>query len=101
MTWLPKHKRTQGNHWPALRASILERDDHQCTVILTNGRRCQQPANAVDHIQPVRQGGSDHPANLRAICKWHHATKTGQEGAAGRDYTSNAKRPTEAHPSQR
>ena len=92
--------------WHKLRRSILERDSHKCTVWTSDDRRCNRPAHAVDHIKPVSQGGTDHPANLASICEWHHGIKTGQEGAAAAaakraHSASKLKLTQETHPSQR
>jgi hypothetical protein len=33
---------------------------------------CGAPATEVDHIRPVSVGGTDDPANLRAVCRRHN-----------------------------
>src|SRR5262245_33767224 len=52
--------------WRRLRAAVLERDAHQCTV-----RGCRDRAVVVDHIVGRRVGGSDTLANLRSLCREH------------------------------
>jgi 5-methylcytosine-specific restriction protein A len=47
--------------WRGLREQILARDRYTC-------QRCGAPAGHVDHITALARGGSDHPANLRALC---------------------------------
>jgi 5-methylcytosine-specific restriction enzyme A len=47
--------------WRSLRDPILARDRYTC-------RQCGRPAAHVDHITPVHAGGTDHPANLQALC---------------------------------
>lgn len=47
--------------WKATRASILHRDKHTCQY-------CGQPANQVDHVLPVSQGGTHSRSNLVASC---------------------------------
>jgi 5-methylcytosine-specific restriction endonuclease McrA len=51
--------------WRRVRAHVLERDGWRCTV-------CGAPAVEVDHLIPVRDGGSDHPRNLRSVCTAHN-----------------------------
>jgi 5-methylcytosine-specific restriction endonuclease McrA len=49
-----------------------------------NCKICDEPANAVDHIIAIAEGGADlDPANLQSLCKRHHNTKTTHEGHAG------------------
>jgi 5-methylcytosine-specific restriction endonuclease McrA len=39
---------------------------------------CGEKATAVAHIVPISQGGADQdPANLRSLCKVHHAQRGG------------------------
>ena len=81
--------------WPAIRARILKRDDYRCTWV-DYGKRCDGEANQVDHIQ---RGDNHDPSNLRALCAWHHARKTGSEGGiAARGKRLTARRPPERHP---
>jgi len=54
--------------WRALRAQILDRDQCRCHV-------CGAPANTVDHLHPLSQGGGDDPANLAACCNPCNAKK--------------------------
>jgi 5-methylcytosine-specific restriction endonuclease McrA len=51
--------------WRQLREGVLARDGHRCVV-------CGAPASEVDHIVPVNAGGTDAPANLRAVCCDHN-----------------------------
>lgn len=39
---------------------------------------CGAPATEVDHVIPRDAGGSDEPANLRALCHDCHASETGR-----------------------
>jgi 5-methylcytosine-specific restriction endonuclease McrA len=47
--------------WRQTRARVLYRDAYRC-------QHCHRAAAEVDHIVPVIDGGSDHPANLRSLC---------------------------------
>jgi 5-methylcytosine-specific restriction enzyme A len=47
--------------WRKLRDQILARDRWTC-------RRCGERASHIDHITPIAAGGTDHPANLQALC---------------------------------
>jgi 5-methylcytosine-specific restriction endonuclease McrA len=51
----------QSSHWRALRAAVLERDDHICQY-------CGDGAIQADHVKPRRKGGPDTMANLVACC---------------------------------
>ena len=46
--------------------------------------RCTYPAQDVDHIVNVANGGSNSLDNLQALCDWHHKRKTQQEAQAAR-----------------
>jgi 5-methylcytosine-specific restriction endonuclease McrA len=47
-------------------------------------RQCGQPASHVDHIKPIRQGGSKRdPHNLQSICHACHNQKTSLEREGG------------------
>lgn len=48
--------------WRRVRAQVLKRDGYRC-------RLCGAPATHVDHIVPVREGGTDEPVNLPALCE--------------------------------
>lgn len=52
----------RGRRWSDTRAFVLSRDRGNC-------RYCGSPAVHVDHIVPVRAGGSDDPSNLVAACR--------------------------------
>jgi 5-methylcytosine-specific restriction endonuclease McrA len=53
---------------------VLQRDGYRCRVPVpggdpsNGGQLCGAYATHVDHVLPRAQGGSDHPANLRAAC---------------------------------
>jgi len=65
----PAHARNGSTRaWRSLRAQILARDRHRC-------RLCGDPATEVDHIVRVIDGGTDHPSNLRALCRDCHAQR--------------------------
>lgn len=63
----PAHALRNGSTraWRRLRTEILLRDGSRCQV-------CGRPAAEVDHITPLVDGGTDHPANLRAVCSAHN-----------------------------
>ncbi len=54
-------QRGSTREWRQVRAQVLDRDGHRCQL-------CGAPATHVDHVTPKRDGGSDHPSNLRALC---------------------------------
>ena len=49
---------------PLLRRSVLQRDGFRCVWCQNTGVRFE-----VDHIVPWIAGGSDHPVNLRTLCR--------------------------------
>jgi 5-methylcytosine-specific restriction endonuclease McrA len=53
--------RLSGWAWRRLRDRILARDRWICSI-------CGEKATTADHITPVSHGGSNDPANLRAVC---------------------------------
>ncbi len=76
---------TLPRQWQAIRRTVLDRDGHRCTWV-DDGRRCNRPANQVDHLGDR----DDHTlANLTSLCAWHHARKSSRQGNDAR------RRPTE------
>lgn len=81
--------------WQRIRLRVLRRDRYRCRAKMSNGFECGEPANQVDHIIP----GDDHDeANLQALCRWHHARKSSEEGAAARQPRASRTRRPERHP---
>ena len=64
--------------WSAFSKAYLKRNPF-CVV-------CGEPANDVDHIIPLRDGGQKYwEGNLQSMCKSHHSVKTAREnGGWGR-----------------
>jgi 5-methylcytosine-specific restriction endonuclease McrA len=54
-------QRTNNATWKRIRLEILSRDGWVCSY-------CGQDATEVDHIIPVKHGGTDDEANLTAAC---------------------------------
>ena len=50
------------SRWKKVRLRILQRDSYTCAY-------CGDSANEVDHIVPLKRGGSDDPENLVACCR--------------------------------
>jgi 5-methylcytosine-specific restriction protein A len=75
-------QRTRGTTWQRIRERILARDKGlcQCDVCKASGRVL--PAQEVDHIRPLHQGGTDADDNLQAINAECHKRKSEAEGAA-------------------
>ena len=63
-----KLRRPSGNAWRPTRTLVLARDGWRC-------KHCTQPANVVDHIEPIAHGGSDDPSNLQALCAGCNSAK--------------------------
>jgi 5-methylcytosine-specific restriction protein A len=73
-----------GRPWRRLRLQILERDRYLCQCEDCKAQNLLTPADEVDHIIPVSQGGETQAYNLRAINAEHHKLKTAKESQAGR-----------------
>lgn len=67
--------RGYGLAWRRRRAAILRRDRF-CP--------CGAVATEVDHLVPKARGGTDHPSNLRGLCKPCHSAKTSGEDSWNR-----------------
>lgn len=95
MAWDNRKRKSElpGN-WQSLRRMVIARDGGRCVAALTDGTRCVEAGNQVDHI--VR--GADHSlSNLQLLCVWHHTRKSSAEGAAARR-AAQAQRPTRKRP---
>lgn len=71
-----------GATWRELRKLVLHEEPicRQC--------RNEQPgplrlSAEIDHIVPLKQGGTNERANLQGLCKHHHSLKTAQQGRWG------------------
>ena len=59
------------HRWKKLRLRILARDSYTCAY-------CGDNANEVDHIIPLKRGGSDDSENLVACCRTCNIKKKDQ-----------------------
>ncbi|MFI7096446.1 HNH endonuclease [Streptomyces lydicus] len=97
MAWEGSTRRSRlPKNWVTIVKRIKRRDGYRCTMVFEVGGRCTQPGTDVDHIVP----GDDHrDDNLRLLCSWCHARKSGQEGAAAAARNRvRTDRPTTEHP---
>lgn len=97
MAWSGSTRRSRlPQGWAKIRRRIIRRDDGRCTMIYSDGQRCEQPGNEVDHIV----AGDDHSDdNLRLLCTWCHAKKSSHEGGTAAATTRVlAQRPASTHP---
>jgi 5-methylcytosine-specific restriction protein A len=62
--------------WRRIRAAHLAR--------YPTCQHCNRPADVVDHIFPLRFGGTHSPHNLQSLCNSCHAAKSGKERALDR-----------------
>lgn len=74
-------RRGYGWKWAKLRRSFLTR--HPLCVDCTR-RDIVEPATEVDHIRPLRDGGTNDWSNLQPLCKSCHSRKTAIDVAARR-----------------
>lgn len=58
-----------------VRAEILERDGFACSQCGRGPDRVNRIWLEVDHIVPINRGGSNDPANLRALCNLCHRAR--------------------------
>jgi 5-methylcytosine-specific restriction endonuclease McrA len=58
--------------WDEIRARVLARDEHRCTVSRLLGGECRGRLH-VHHIEPRSEGGTDDEDNLATVCARHHA----------------------------
>lgn len=59
-----------------IRRQVLA-DEPQCYLCHGGGT----PADYIDHVVALAEGGTDDRSNLRRICRDCHARKTGRESA--------------------
>jgi 5-methylcytosine-specific restriction endonuclease McrA len=90
MSWQRHTPRRKPTDWPLIRKAVLDRDMGMC-------RYCGAAATEVDHILPVSRGGGSHMANLQALCRRCHATKTARVDSKP---TQRRQRPRERHPGE-
>ena len=65
--------RGYGARWRKLRVMILAREPY------CQADGCNEWATEVDHIVPLRDGGTDRVDNLQGLCKSCHSRKTATE----------------------
>ncbi|MDE0658047.1 MAG: HNH endonuclease [Gammaproteobacteria bacterium] len=75
---------SRGAQWRRVRRHVLERDGYACCRCGRRGVRLE-----VDHVVPLKDGGTDDLSNLQTLCKPCHAAKTRAENTvhhvAGQD----------------
>lgn len=67
------HARGYGVSWRRLREVVLQAEP-LCRHCMQRGRVIA--AVEVDHITPLRDGGTNDKDNLQALCRQHHMEKT-------------------------
>ena len=66
--------------WEAIRVVVL-REEPFCRLCLAAGRR--SASEHVDHVRPIRNGGTHARANLRGLCATCHNRRTATEQSPG------------------
>jgi len=69
--------RGYGRRWRKIRFAYLAANP--VCVGQVNGAPCGRPAEEVDHIKPLADGGTHDIENLQALCKSCHSRKTIEE----------------------
>jgi 5-methylcytosine-specific restriction endonuclease McrA len=64
--------RGYSGNWPAISATVIERDHGQCQLQLAG---CTTIATTADHIVPKAAGGTDQWTNLVAACRHCNSAK--------------------------
>jgi len=72
-------KRGYGGNWPKLKLNYLS-NNPTCEECKRNGRDAVA-ASMVDHIIPLKKGGTHDPENLQSLCDPCHTKKTMNEDA--------------------
>ena len=57
---------------PKTKATLMVRAQHQCEYRVGDKRCTQTKYLEIDHIKPRALGGSNHPDNLRVLCREHN-----------------------------
>lgn len=70
------HSRGYGASWRKLREAVLDAEP-LCRWCSQRGR--VTPAQEVDHIIPLRDGGTNELDNLQPLCDLHHRQKTAMD----------------------
>jgi 5-methylcytosine-specific restriction protein A len=73
--------RDYGSEWQRTRAAVLAEEP---TCI-----KCGKAATDVDHIVPLKNGGTHARSNLQAMCKRCHSSKTWKENLKRRESTTD------------
>lgn len=68
-------QRGYGREWESTRARVLR--------LTPTCRVCGAPATVVDHIRPLRAGGTHDLSNLQALCRPCHQRKTNAVDGGG------------------
>jgi len=107
MPWETSRRRKDPPGWSKIRTAVLTRANGMCehTHLEESPQgsttlRCTYPAQDVDHIVNVANGGSNSLDNLQALCDWHHKRKTQTEAQAARKAKGiqTERRATPRHP---
>ena len=72
--WVKDYYLIRNFNWSLLVSRIVERDGSICKECKSKRHRHDEPLE-VHHIIPKSNGGSDHPANLKTLCKKCHLSK--------------------------
>lgn len=69
-------KRVRGRKWMSIRARWL-REHPLC--VMCDAKGFVRPANRLDHVLPLIDGGRDDESNYQSLCATCHDEKTAQE----------------------
>ncbi|MGE8516697.1 MAG: HNH endonuclease [Alcaligenes nematophilus] len=88
----PKESGRGGRSWRRRRDYILIRDGGLCQCETCQALGSPLPADEVDHVIPISQGGTDAHDNLRAINADCHRKKSQREALAARQVRAGGAR---------
>lgn len=67
-------RKSSWSRWDRIRQRVIRRASGLCEICLRDGRVTE--GREVDHIRPIKDGGTDDDDNLQLLCVACHERKT-------------------------